>query len=107
MRCQVVVSVLVLALIVPSVAGAKPKKSNGCTMTQIQSAAASACMAKLDADVSSGSPTQHFLYCSSTGAMLCCEYTSSGGVVDHSCTVVGIRQVGKGLVPNGTLIVRP
>jgi len=107
MRHQVVVSVLALVLIVPSVAGAKPKKSNGCTMAQIQSAAASACMAKLDADVMSGNPTTHALYCSSTGALLCCEYTATGQVVDHSCTVVGIRRVNNGLVPNGTLTVRP
>lgn len=73
----------------PAIADAKPKKvSNGCTAGQIQSAAAADCGHQMEQDIINNAPTMHALYCSSTGKMLCCEY-SGNSIVDHSCTVVG------------------
>jgi hypothetical protein len=75
-------------------AEAKPKKvSNGCTASQIQSAAAKDCIDKMESDVAHNRRFYHALYCSSSGKMLCCEYDSkTGEQADHSCTVVGKRR---------------
>ena len=55
---------------------AKPKKvSNGCTAGQIQSPAASDCINQMEQDIIHDSPTIHALYCSSSGKILCCEYS--------------------------------
>ena len=73
----------------PVIAEAKPKKvSNGCTVEQIQSPSSAACLKQAENDVLNDRATVHALYCSSTGKILCCEY-SGNTIVDHSCTVVG------------------
>lgn len=83
-------------LLSPVIAEAKPKKvSNGCTAGQIQSPAAAGCLRQAESDILNDRPTVHALYCSSTGKILCCEY-SGNTIVDHSCTVVG-RTLPKGL----------
>jgi hypothetical protein len=101
MKPWIIAALPVLAIALwPATAGAKQKKvSNGCTLAQIQSPAASNCINQLEQDVLHDRPTIHALYCSSTGRILCCEF-DGGNIVDHSCTVVG-RMLPK--VPRGNL----
>lgn len=95
MEITAVISILGF-LLCPAIADAKPKKvSNGCTVGQIQSPAASDCLNQMEQDIIHNSPTVHALYCSSTGKILCCEYNGNT-IVDHSCTVVG-KTLPKGL----------
>ena len=87
----VIPTILAFAVIaLPGQVAAKPKKivSNGCTAQQIQSPAASPCIDQMERDVMAGSSIIHAVYCSSSGAILCCQYEGNR-VVDHSCTVVG------------------
>lgn len=88
-RSLVALLALLAALAVTAPAEAKPKRivSNGCTAEQIQSPKAAQCINKLEQDIMSGSATYHALYCSSSGALLCCQYDQSGNVLDHSCEV--------------------
>jgi hypothetical protein len=87
-RLASVVSILAM-LSWPVIADAKPKGVKfGCSMAQVQSPAAAACLRQMDQDIMSGKPKQHGLYCSSTGKILCCEYDSNSAIVDHSCSVV-------------------
>jgi hypothetical protein len=81
---------LALLLLGIAPAEAKPKKivSNGCTAEQILAPKAAQCLDQLEADIISGSATHHALYCSSSGATLCCEYDDTGATVPHSCTVL-------------------
>ncbi|QDZ02816.1 hypothetical protein FQ775_21945 [Nitratireductor mangrovi] len=91
-RSSLAISALALGALLALPAGsawAKPKKINGCTIGQIQSQAASSCIAKMESDIMNNRPTTHAVYCSSTGAILCCEYDDAGRVVDHSRTVIG------------------
>ena len=88
MRVAAAVSILGIMMF-PVIAEAKPKKvSNGCAVAQIQSPSSSACIKQAEQDILHDRATVHALYCSSTGKILCCEY-SGNTIVDHSCTVVG------------------
>jgi len=71
-------------------ASAMPKQSypGQCTAKQIQSPEAGPCINQMEDDVRFDRPTTHFVYCSSDGHMLCCEYDRAGNVVDQSCQVI-------------------
>jgi hypothetical protein len=105
MNIRLAAAISILSVIIwPAAAGAKGKKvSNGCTAAQIQSAAAHSCGVQMEQDIINDSPTMHALYCSSSGAMLCCEY-SGNSIVDHSCTVVGRKLL---RIPQGNLETAP
>jgi hypothetical protein len=91
-------------LLFHSTADAKPKKSFGCSMQQIQSAEAAPCIAKADDDILKGRPYTHVVYCSSTGKLLCCRADSeTSQIIDHSCSLGFIRPGGGSEVPLGTL----
>ena len=81
---------LMLAFAATPVA-AKPKiLSNGCTGAQIMSAKAAQCIDQMEYDVRTNKPYHHALYCSSSGAMLCCVYRD-GAQVPASCeTIAGM-----------------
>ena len=100
MKMGISAIVTIMSLVLwPAIADAKPKKvSNGCTVAQIQSPAAAECGHQMEQDIINNAPTMHALYCSSSGKILCCEY-SGNSIVDHSCTVVG-RKLPKA-VPGG------
>lgn len=71
---------------------AKPKGlgiGGSCTQSQLDLPQNAACFQKQDQDRAQGSATIHSIYCSSTGAVLCCEYNElTGAIVDHSCQAV-------------------
>lgn len=76
-------------------ASARKKKivSNGCTMEQIQSKAAGVCIDKNTDDILNHLPTHHAVYCSPSGAMLCCKYDNqSGKAIASSCKKIGIKR---------------
>ena len=98
MKYSLNAAIIVASLAIwPNTADAKPKAtSDGCSVAQVQSPAAAACLRQLEQDVMSGKPTIHALYCSSTGKIYCCEY-SGNSIVDQSCSVVsGIKRAPSG-----------
>ena len=78
---------LVLAVAVTPAEARQKILSNGCTGAQIQSAKASQCIDKMEYDVRTNKPYNHALYCSSSGALLCCVY-KDGAQVPASCEVL-------------------
>lgn len=95
-----VASLILFGAVAP--ASAKPKKivSEGCTAEQIQSSTASPCVDKMQDDILHNRPRYHYVYCSSTGAILCCEAdASTGQTVDHSCQILSRRIPGQVIAP--------
>ena len=83
---------------------AKPRGGGGyfgCSVAQIQSPAASACISEGDLEIVNGWPTFHRVVCSG-GKMSCCEVDGNDRVVDGSCvTISGRPNPGQGIVaPN-------
>ena len=79
---------LLLLAIAATPAQAKAKiVSNGCTAAQIQSAKAAECIKEMEQDVIHSRPYHHALYCSSSGALLCCV-VREGAIQPASCTVL-------------------
>lgn len=109
MRLLIAAGLLMICSILAEAAIAKPKiVSNGCTAAQIQSPSASSCIDQMESDIIHNRPTTHAVYCSSTGKILCCAYDGNGQVVDHSCTVVGLRRPLEGLrAPTTNGVVAP
>ena len=84
------VSGVVLLMLAVAVTPAEARQkilSNGCTGAQIQSAKASQCIDKMEYDVRTNKPYTHALYCSSSGALLCCVY-QDGQQLPASCEVL-------------------
>lgn len=85
---------MAVALLSATASEAKPKKpvSNGCTMEQIMSPRASACIDKLEQDVINGVYYVHNVFCGgefgSTG-MACCK---TDGVRIFACKAIMIAQ---------------
>ena len=106
MRTSLAAAVSIFSIIMwPAMADARPKGVKfTCSAAQVQSPEAAACLAQMEQDISSGKPTLRGLYCSSTGKMLCCQYDTSGSIVDHSCSVVS-RASSK--APHGVLKKAP
>ena len=100
---------LLIMAVAATPAEAKPKiVSNGCTTAQIVSPRAEQCIDQLEYDVRTNKPYQHALYCSSSGALLCCVYRD-GAQVPASCeTIAGMprpnqSQFDQNLLNGGTL----
>lgn len=95
--------VLVLPLAAPQPAYAKPKKSFGCSMQQIQSTQAAPCLGMAEDDILKGRPYVHIVYCSSTGKMLCCRADSeTQQIIDQSCSLNFIRGSATSKAPLGS-----
>lgn len=80
-------ALLVLATSPPSVA-LPQKAGNNCSPAQLRTPQAGTCLEKQRQDIIHSRPTHHFVYCSSSGALLCCEQ-KDGYIVPASCTVMG------------------
>jgi hypothetical protein len=91
----------------PAVAQTQKKLVNGCTAAQIQSPKAKQCIDQQERDVIAGRSVYHALYCSSSGAILCCQY-ENGRILDASCSVQsGVPRPGGGAVGPLNGVVEP
>ena len=88
MKVLVAAALLILATSPPSVMAKPQKAGNNCSPAQLHTPQAGTCLEKQRQDIIHSRPTHHFVYCSSSGALLCCE-AKDGYIVPHSCTVMG------------------
>ncbi len=82
---------------------AKPKKLNGCAMSQLQSPEGRACEAKMEDDIMHNRSYYHVLVCSASSEY-CCKFPNAGG--DGDCVRVSKFST-TGRQPNGTLSTVP
>lgn len=74
---------------------------SGCSMAQVQSPAAAACLRQLEQDIMSNSPKQHLLVCSISG-IYCCQITGTNAPTN--CKKVSQMRApagNSGLTPSG------
>lgn len=86
-KVLVAAALLIVATSPPSLA-LPQKVVNSCSPAQLRTPQAGSCLEKQRQDIIHSRPTHHFVYCSSSGALLCCE-AKDGYIVPHSCTVMG------------------
>ena len=92
MRLAPSVCCALLAIVFATPAEALPKRqtpqpiNNNCTSAQLNTPAGKQCLAQLDNDIVNGSHLTHLVYCSSSGAVLCC-LTDGFAIMNHSCSV--------------------
>ena len=104
MRFVLAVGALILTALAggsPALAVPKLPKSD-CGPQQLTTAAARQCFELQYDDAVHDRSTIHYLYCSSTGAILCCKADSNGNTIDHSCSVIGRK-----IQPDSTLVPVP
>lgn len=73
---------------------AKPRGggvSFGCSVAQLQSPGASACISEGDMEIVNGWSTFHRVVCSSDGNVSCCEIDRNNRIVDGTCVAISGR----------------
>jgi hypothetical protein len=101
--------IALVAVALPQPAAAAPKHfSSSCTMSDIQSPRAAACIRQAEQDILNDAPYSHFVICSNDGANAVCGSDMCCCQKGHGCTAIIARapQIRPGLL-EGALELSP